>query len=314
MEPIKAFLKGIVPSGEEDGERERRFQSLVRDPRLAAFIAEHPDMSRERLLRHLAKLYQFTEEWRRCDHCPGLSACANMMPGYRPALRNDHGDPLLIFAPCPLLSRQREHQRQSRLITSYYMPKDILEASFKSIDKHEPGRQQALKAAGDFVRAYLDDSETAKGLYVCGEFGVGKTYLMGAIMNRLAQSRGVASLIVYAPDFFREIKGAIQDNSVDEKLDVLRRAPLLILDDIGSETMTPWIRDEVLGGILQHRMTEHLPTLYTSNFNYDELEAHFAYSQRSGVEYVKARRLMERVRHFTTLVTMTGTNRRAQPK
>ncbi|GAY75012.1 helicase loader DnaI [Sporolactobacillus inulinus] len=101
-------------------------------------------------------------------------------------------------------------------------------------------------------------------------------------MKRLAERRHITSLIVYVPDFFREIKGAIQDHSVDEKLEVLKKTPVLILDDIGAETITPWIRDEVLGSILQYRMMDHLPTLYTSNFNYDELEDHFSYSQKAG--------------------------------
>ena len=38
--------------------------------------------------------------------------------------------------------------------------------------------------------------------------------------------------------------------------------PVLILDDIGSEMNTQWVRDEVLGPILQFRMLEELPTFF----------------------------------------------------
>ena len=42
-----------------------------------------------------------------------------------------------------------------------------------------------------------------------------------------------------------------------------------MLDDIGSESMTSWMRDEVLGRILNYRMHKGLPTFFTSNNNYD---------------------------------------------
>ncbi|TGA99280.1 primosomal protein DnaI [Sporolactobacillus shoreae] len=310
MEPIKSLIQDMAGRRDVRAEHDRIMAGLKENSRIRSFSEKNPQIGIEEWERHLPRLYQFAEEWEHCDHCPGLENCPNMMAGYRPVLMNDKGSLTLTFSPCPLLLDREVKKRQSELIRSYYVPKDILRATFKNIDKLEKGRQLALKAAGDFVRSYLNKPEEAKGLYLCGQFGVGKTYLMGAVMNSLAESRHAGSLIVYTPDFFREIKGAIQDNTVDQKLDVLKKVPILILDDIGAETMTPWIRDEVLGSILQYRMMEHLPTLYTSNFNYDELEDHFAYSQKSGVEKVKAKRLMERIRHFTTLVKMDGTNRR----
>jgi len=50
----------------------------------------------------------------------------------------------------------------------------------------------------------------------------------------------------------------------------------LILDDIGAESISEWVRDEVLGAILQYRMSENLPTCYTSNFDYELLEQYLA--------------------------------------
>ncbi|MCI1856773.1 MAG: primosomal protein DnaI [Sporolactobacillus sp.] len=310
MEPFKSIMKDVAGRKEMQEARRRAVDELKNNPRIRRFIEQNPDIDGDQLRRHLSRLYQFAEEWKHCDRCPGLANCPNMMKGYRPNLINDKGSPELTFSPCPLLRQYRQKRQQSELIHSYHVSKDILRATFQTIDKLETGRQPALKAAGDFVRSYLNDPEKARGLYLYGDFGVGKTYLMGAIMNRLAERKLIASMIVYCPDFFREIRGAIQDNSVETKLDVLKKTPVLILDDIGAETITPWIRDEVLGSILQYRMTEHLPTLYTSNFDYDGLEAHFVFSQKSGIEEVKAKRLMERIRHFTVPIKMEGTDRR----
>jgi primosomal protein DnaI len=175
-------------------------------------------------------------------------------------------------------------------------------------DQVEDHRIQAINKAVDFVETF-EAGKSAKGLYLYGPFGVGKTYIMGSIANRLAE-RGVRSLVVYAPEFFREIKNSIQDQTIQEKLNAVKQVPLLIFDDLGAETMTSWTRDEVLGVILQYRMMERLPTLYTSNYDYDELEEHLAYSQKNGLERVKAKRIMERIKHLTDSASVGGKNRR----
>jgi primosomal protein DnaI len=118
--------------------------------------------------------------------------------------------------------------------------------------------------------------------------------------------------MVYTPDFFREIKDALGDNTVQEKIAVLKEVPVLILDDIGAETLSPWARDEVLGAILQYRVSENLPVLYTSNYTYEQLQDHLAYSQKAGVEQLKAMRIMERIRYYTKAYEVNGNNRRIQ--
>jgi len=84
-----------------------------------------------------------------------------------------------------------------------------------------------------------------------------------------------------------------------------------MLDDIGADSMSSWIRDDVLGVILQYRMQEELPTFFTSNFNMEQLESeHLTTSQRGETEPLKAKRLMERIRLLSEEVSMSGENRR----
>ena len=87
------------------------------------------------------------------------------------------------------------------------------------------------------------------------------------------------------------------------------KAEILILDDIGAEQMSAWVRDEILQVILQHRMQENLPTFFTSNFNFEELERHFATS-RNGDETWQAKRVMERVKFLAKEIHLEGVNRR----
>ena len=92
-----------------------------------------------------------------------------------------------------------------------------------------------------------------------------------------------------------------------------KNVELLLIDDIGAETMTEWSRDEVLGTILQYRMQEGLTTFFTSNLTIDELESHFSISKEK-VEKVKAKRIIERIKYLTTEIVMVSVNKRIKER
>lgn len=309
MESIKTTVAKLAGAVNLDREYGKLLDKVSADPRLETWRSRVPE---DMFYRGLPKFVEYLDGQDHCDNCPGLARCPNLLRGYQPVLTADKGAIEIVYQPCALKVKADREKRQAALIHSLYVPKKALNATFRSIDKAELGRQDALEAAGRFVQHYLQNPETTKGLYLHGPFGVGKSHIMGAILNALAERKGVESMMVYTPDFFRELKGSIQDQSIDDKLDYIKTVPVLVLDDIGAETMTPWIRDDILGSVLQSRMASGLPTLYTSNYDYDELENHLAYSNKSGTELLKAKRIMERIRHYTEPVAVTGTNRRGK--
>jgi primosomal protein DnaI len=87
------------------------------------------------------------------------------------------------------------------------------------------------------------------------------------------------------------------------------KTPLLLLDDIGAENCSAWSRDEVLGPILQYRMDNNLPIFFTSNLSLNELEKSLSMTS-SGVDKVKARRIIERIKQLTTNLELISKNRR----
>ncbi|SDB83718.1 primosomal protein DnaI [Shouchella lonarensis] len=307
MESIKHALSSWDRDGTLAKRLEEQQQRLLQHKGIQSFLKQHPDVTRSMIERGLSKLYEYEKEQAHCDACPGLEACPNMMTGYTPHLYVERGHIALSYTQCPLKGAQVEAQAQQALIQSLYIPKDVLKATFDNIDQ-DGARQQALTAALRFVTE-AQPGKNGRGLYLCGPFGVGKTYLLGAIANDL-KDKHIKTCLIYTPDFFREMKQAIGDGSVQEKLENIRKVPVLMFDDIGAETTTAWTRDEVLGPILQYRMSENLPTLFTSNYNYNELEEALSYSDKGGIERLKAKRLMERIKHFTTFVEVRGRNRR----
>ncbi|MFA9558702.1 primosomal protein DnaI [Evansella sp. AB-rgal1] len=310
MESIGKSLQNFA-----DGKFEQRFQQMTKeilqDKRIQSFLSNYPDISNDQITKGMNELFQYKKQWENCDNCPGLGACPNLMQGYQPQLLLYRNDFQIEYQSCIIKNKEDERKRHASLIKSLYIPREMTEATFNEIHEDNPSRMMAIAKAMEFV-VNVNPGESGRGLYVYGPFGVGKSYLMGAIANKLAEQK-LETMIVYAPDFFRELKSGISDGSYQNKLDSVKRSRVLIIDDIGAETMSNWIRDDILGALLQYRMMEKLPTLFTSNLDLEELESHLSYTQRGGVEKVdalKAKRIMERIRHLNDVIDMKGENKR----
>lgn len=284
---------------------------ILQNKRVQSFLQVNSTMTNEQVERGMNELFQYKSQWDNCDQCPGLDQCPNLIQGHQPELNIYHSDLQITYNACPLKRKDDERKRHSSFIKSLYIPKEITQVSFDDFHEDNTSRTMAFAKAMEFS-VNVQPGEEGKGLYIHGPFGVGKTFLIGAIANELAE-RSIETMIVYAPDFFRELKNGINDGSYQKKLDVVKNAKVLILDDIGAETMSNWIRDDILGAMLQYRMMERLPTLYTSNFDLEGLEEHLTYTQRGGVEKMdklKAKRILERIRHLNEVIEMKGNNKR----
>jgi primosomal protein DnaI len=309
VENIKDTLKKLTNNQNFQQRYEALRNEVLGDLRVQNFLHEHEGkITREMVDKSLMKLHEFVNQSKGCEECSSLASCKNMIQGYEPRLVYNGKFIDVKYDRCAKKVFHDEKQKSERLIGSLYVPKEILKASLGDVDLEDSGRFIAIKLAKDFVKNYNKD-ERQKGLYLHGPFGTGKSYLLGAIANELAKKQ-VRSMIVYVPELFREMKNAIGDNSVNEKLDVIKKAPVLMLDDIGAETVSSWARDEILGPILQFRMSENLPTFFTSNFDVNGLGHHLTYSQRGEEEQLKAARILERIKYLATPVKVEGKNRR----
>ncbi len=310
MENINDTLRRLSNNSNFQRTYSEMKQEILNHPDIREFIRQHPsEITTSMIEKSLMKLYEYISQTRDCQKCPSLDKCVNMMEGYEPELVLQRNGIDVKYRPCQKKRIHDERKKHEKLIQSLYVPKDILHASFADFSLESDGRLNAYDFAERFVREY-DPGKKMKGLYLYGSFGVGKSYLLGAIANHLAENKQVSSLIVYVPEFFREMKQSLGDNTLNEKLEMVKKAPVLMLDDIGAEAMTSWTRDEILGSILQFRMQENLPTFFSSNFDYGGLEYHLTYSQRGEEEKMKAARIMERVKYLSTPILVDGPNMR----
>lgn len=162
------------------------------------------------------------------------------------------------------------------------------------------------------IQKYLDkDSKYQKGIYLYGQKGVGKTFILKRIARMLAKDNKKVGFFMIS-DLVSQIKNSFKDDEGSAPLiRMLKEVDYLFIDDIGTEPITPWFRDENLFSILNDRMQNEKTTFFSSNFSYEELEkveartTGFAFK-----EFDKASRLMDRVKALTIPFELKGKNKR----
>jgi primosomal protein DnaI len=308
MEKINETLKRLASNQSFQKRYAEIRNQVLNHPDIKDFLAKNREiLNQEMIEKSITKLFEYMNQSKECNKCISLEKCTNVIKGYHPKLVIARNSIDVEYVRCPRKIIDDEKRKNERLIKSLHVPKDILSASFEDLQQ-DTSRFEAIKRAALFVKNY-DRDHHQKGLYLYGKFGVGKSYLLGAIANELAKNQ-ISSMIVYVPELFRELKNSIGDPSLNEKIEALKNEPILMLDDIGAEAVSSWTRDEILGPILQFRMLESLPTFFTSNFDLQGLEHHLAYSQRGEEEKLKAARILERIRYLCEPVEVDGPNRR----
>lgn len=261
------------------------------------------------LMKYTTSLEETAKELNNCKTCKNILTCKNSYQGhvYYPEILSDN----LVFdyIPCKYKKELDEQNKYKKNIYLFEVPKEIKEAAMKNIDLDNPDRFKIIKWLKNFLDTYQPHTGM-KGIYLTGNFGCGKTYLISAALNELAKKDHQIAIIYY-PEFLRSLKESFSDpETYNEKFKRIKTVEILLIDDIGAETMTEWSRDEVLGTILQYRMQEGLTTFFTSNLTQKDLEEHFSISAR-GIEKVKAKRIIERIKHLTIEMTLVSENKRA---
>ncbi|MFZ2530968.1 MAG: primosomal protein DnaI [Streptococcus suis] len=277
------------------------YQEIVSDTEVAAFIKKE-GLTQKEITLSISKFLEYISQrdlFVKQDE-------AYIAKGYQPVLVMNEGYADVSYLETEELVEYRRLEAIKNRIQLINMPASLKNVTVADIDKNDENRVEVMLAITDFVKRF---EERPKGLYIYGNFGIGKSYLMAYLANLLSKTYLQSTTMLHYPTFVVDIKNAIKDGSVKERIDEIKLAQVLVLDDIGAEQHSPWVRDDVLQVILQYRMQENLPTFFTSNFSFDDLERHFA-SGKSGDETWQAKRVMERIRYLARDLHLKGNNRR----
>lgn len=258
------------------------------------------------LMKYTSGLEESAIEYDNCMHCHNILGCKNKINGYI-YLPNIDGKRIRFdYVACKKTQKNNKENRYMKNVYVFDIPEEIKKAKISDIYIEYKERFNVITYLNDFIKNY-GKKESLKGLYLHGNFGCGKTYLVAAAFNELAK-KGYKSAIVFWPEFLGDLKTSFQTD-FKEKFDKVKKVPLLLIDDIGAENTTNWGRDDILCPLLQYRMDEGLTTFFTSNMDIKSLEEHFAVTKES-VQGLKAKRLIERVKQLTTDMEMMSNNLR----
>ena len=250
--------------------------------------------------KNTMKLYDSLEELSNCKNCKSLYECKNKVSGHVFFPEFKESKLIFLYVPCKYQKKALELSKDTN--------QNILDkARIKDI-KPTKNRIEVIK----WIKKYYDEFNpytTKKGLYLHGNFGTGKTFLIAALLNELKVKYNVNTEIVYVPELLRKLKENL--NLVGDRLYYLENIPVLLLDDIGAEKVTDWGRDEIIGTILQTRMNKGMPTFFTSNLTISELEHHLSLTKEKE-DVVKAKRIIERVKYLTDDIELLGNNYREE--
>lgn len=258
-------------------------------------------VDKSEVMKNTTKINDTLCELKKCSECKGLFDCKNNVNGHVFFPTNISDRIRFSYTPCKYQKKFLK-EKEEKLTSS-----NILDnARMKDIDVTDKNRVKVIKWIKNFYDKF-DVNKNSKGLFLHGNFGSGKTFLIASLFNELKINKNISSEIVYYPDLLRTLRDDF--NLLDSKVNYLKNVPLLLIDDIGAENVTSWGRDEILGAIMQHRMNEGLSTFITSNLNISELESHLSIT-RNSEDQVKSRRIIERIKQLTEDVELISINRR----
>ena len=306
MENLKEVINGKY--GKSEYRLEADFQKSYDEDMMFRKIANSLDLPKETLMKYTTKIERSSCELKNCKKCKNIFECLNEVNGYIYYPQKNEDNIEFCYIPCKYKKEIDRNNQYKDNIYYFNISENLKNASMSSIDTKDKNRFETIKWINDFIKNY-NKGLKPKGIYLNGNFGCGKTYLLSAMLNELAKE-GHKVAMIYYPEFLRSLKESF--NSTDDfknRFNYIKKVEVLLLDDIGAETLTEWSRDEILGTILQYRMEENLPTLFTSNLTIDELENHLSTTSKD-VDKVKARRIIERIKQLTTNITMISENKR----
>jgi len=191
----------------------------------------------------------------------------------RRALPLNHPDFGRAF-PCRCLLEEAEEKRFQRLL-GYSNLGPLARFSFDNLDprgrSRDPQSQERFAQAVAAAKAFAQKPEG--WLVLLGPTGCGKTHLAAALTIACLKG-GHPALFVVVPDLLDHLRAAYRPDSdlpYDDLFYQVRNAPILILDDLGTHSATPWAQEKLFQ-LLNHRYIHRLPTVFTLGAPLEELD------------------------------------------
>jgi DNA replication protein DnaC len=206
-----------------------------------------------------------------CPICKGAGFVHPRLPSGKP----DYSQVI----PCRCVQKELAQERNARLRRYSGLDLELLKnmtfENFKKRVNLPPEEQENLEEA---YRTTLNFAKAPDGwLVLAGVTGCGKTHLAAAIANyRLKEGKLVKFAVV--SEFLDHLRSTFSPESTvsyDQLFEEVKNAPLLILDDYGEQSTTPWAQEK-LYQVINYRYNARLPTVITTRLAWNEMDSPIA--------------------------------------
>ncbi len=192
-----------------------------------------------------------------CPTCHGATYLRRDVPVGHPGFGE------LVACTCRLAAQTQQDQ------ADLYALSNLGSYRSRTFDMFQP--RPELTAARAAAQTFADRPQG--WLVLCGGYGVGKTHLAGAIANATL-TNGTRTYFAVVPDLLDHLRATFAPTSAvafDDRFEMIRTIELLILDDLGTENPTSWVREKMYQ-LINHRWIAGLPTVITTNVPFERMD------------------------------------------
>lgn len=235
--------------------------------------------------QEIVKIYDLVQDLNYCKKCPGFNNCQKSTPHLVTKIIYQDGVISREIVPCKEYLKVVKFRNQF-IVRDF--PDEWLSSELKKID--------ATKERKEIIAKYnaINKGEDSGWIYIMGEAGTGRTFVAANITLDIAKNEKGPIAFIDASYRFKELQSKKDNDAFNTLLEKYQNAPVLVIDDLGNEFKSDFVRESILFPILNYRSRNHLFTIITSDFDINDISTMYLTNQASKPKCEQIKRLLKR--------------------
>lgn len=262
-----------------------KIRKMVMDEVLASkpgseFIKAN-NLNTEQIDDNLGTVKRMVDDLNICQPCTSFYTCPKPVKGYQIKLDTTSGKYFEVeYVKC---SKLLEYEKIANHYLYKHFPNNWVDNRLANLANNNY-RAGLIKLGADLL------TDRIKSLFIFGKNGLGKSFICSAISNDFIEIKGGKIAFVNAHDLIEELRNLVYEDKVLylQKIKELETVNLLVIDDLGSEKITEWSKEEVIFPLIELRLRNNQPVIINSDYSFNELKS--LYTKDS----IKSKKMIER--------------------